>query len=614
MYRVLVTLDLALHRDELARLQSARESELLVFGAQDMAEALIMLARGVWDVFIIARSALGAEPARALATLREGAGQAACFVVIRPDELHLEASLLSAGAHELLCWPPDALAPHHLDALLLRLERHRQLQHAQSCAVRERAEHDHLRALVEFQLVAPDFGDLALYTVQLCSERGRGGAAAFLRLSPQGQLYVQHQAAQDRLLVCLPPASHTTWSSLLAEGKPVRFTQRPAPGLFPGLEALWHRLRTGHVTLVPLVGKHTGPIGVFVIAELQTPRGAEPVFSLPGLELLGRMITSTLEFRAMYGEARAAYEELRLTQDQLVHAEKFAAVGHLAAQLAHEINNPASFVVSNLSVMIEYVDTIWHCFEQIRSIADAYGPELHAKILDMTREHEVDFLREDLHSLLQRSLAGMQRIYQVAQDLRYFAYDSHSEPGWVDVEAVLEASLSLISHELKHRARLVRRFDATPQIFSDANKLSQVLLNLLVNASQALEKGDPARDEVRVSTHVEGDTLHITIEDTGCGMPPDVLAHAFDAFFTTKPRGQGTGLGLSISRQLIESLGGKISATSQPGLGSAFTVSLPIRAASFASQNAQLRDSGHYNTPPSLASLPRRVASPQRDE
>jgi signal transduction histidine kinase len=605
MYRVLVTLDLRSHRDELARLQSLREDAWLVFGAQNIAEALAMLARGAWDLFLVSHAALGAEPARALAALREGASQAACFVVLDADTLHHEARLLQWGAHDVLFWPSPQLELHHLDTLRLRLERHRQLHHAQLFAGRERMEHEHLQALVDLQLTAPDFGDLMHFAVQLLSERGRAGAAAFLELNAQGQLHVLHQAAQDRLLVCLPPAAHPTWSRLIEERVPIRFSQRAAPGLFPGLEALWHRLRSGHVTLIPLSGARFSPIGVLIVAELQLPRGVDPIFSTSGLERIGRMLASTLEFRRLYAEARGAYEQLRLTQDQLVHAEKFAAVGHLAAQLAHEINNPASFVVSNLSVMSEYVDTIWRCFEQLQVATAQQSPQVAATILEMMREHEVDFLREDLHALLQRSLVGMQRIYQVAQDLRYFAHDSNPDPGWVDVEAVLEASISLIRHELKYRARLVRSFEPIPQIFSDANKLSQILLNLLVNASQALEAGDPDRDEVRVSTRATETHVIITIADSGCGMTPDVLARAFDAFFTTKPRGQGTGLGLSISRQLLTALGGSVEATSAPREGSSFIVTLPIRAESFARQDAQLRESGHYNTPPQLVSLPR---------
>jgi signal transduction histidine kinase len=604
MYRVLVTLELESHRDELARLHTMREDEWIVFGAQDMAEALAMLGRGAWDLFLVSFAALGAEPARALAALREGAGQAACFVVLDAASMRHESRLLQWGAHDVLCWPDPTLDLHHLDTLRVRLERHRQLHNAQHYASRERLEREHLQALVDFQLTAPDFGDLLHFAVQLFRDRGRAGAAAFLKLDEQGQLHVVHQAAQDRLLVCLPPAQHPTWSNLIEHKTPVRFTQRPAPGLFPGLEALWHRLRSGHVTLIPLSGARFGPIGVLVVAELQLPRGADPIFSSSGLELIGRMLTSTLEFRVLYAEARGAYETLRLTQDQLVHAEKFAAVGHLSAQLAHEINNPASFVVSNLSVMSEYVDTIWRCFEQIQQASAARSPELSASILAMMREHEVDFLREDLHSLLQRSLVGMQRIYQVAQDLRYFAHDSNPEASWVDVPAVIEASLSLIRHEIKYRAHLVRQFDAIPQIFSDANKLSQVLLNLLVNASQALEAGDPSNDEIRVTASATETHVIITIEDTGCGMTPEVLEHAFDAFFTTKARGQGTGLGLSISRQLLTSLGGTVEASSQPEQGSCFAVTIPIRAEVFVRQDAHLRESGHYNTPPQLATLP----------
>ena len=206
--------------------------------------------------------------------------------------------------------------------------------------------------------------------------------------------------------------------------------------------------------------------------------------------------------------------------------------------------------------------------------------------------------REDLEVLLRRSLAGMQRIHQIVQELRYFAHDAGPELGWLDVDGLLEASLSLVRHEIKHRATVTCDFAGGCQVFSDANKLSQVFLNLLVNASQALEHGDPDRDVLRVGTTHYQDYVLVFVEDTGVGMTREVLARIFEPFFTTRARGQGTGLGLAISRDILRSLGGDVRVFSEPERGSRFELVLPVRAPHLARQDASLRESGSYQTPP----------------
>ncbi|MFW5967472.1 MAG: sensor histidine kinase, partial [Persicimonas sp.] len=159
------------------------------------------------------------------------------------------------------------------------------------------------------------------------------------------------------------------------------------------------------------------------------------------------------------------------------------------------------------------------------------------------------------------------------------------------------ATLNLARHEAKYRARLELDFEGVPQIFSDANRLSQVLLNLLVNAAHAIESGAMDDNEIRVQTQHSGENVLIRISDTGKGIDPEVLPRIFEPFFTTKPKGEGTGLGLSISRDIVRSLGGKISVSSQPGEGSTFTVVLPIRAPRF-EQDETIRESGSFAAPP----------------
>ena len=383
--------------------------------------------------------------------------------------------------------------------------------------------------------------------------------------SREYHLAVAEQFAADRLLVSLYPGHHPSWQRLLEEQDPVVLFARPEVGMYPGLEPLWHRLSRGVIMLAPVSGR-TAALGVLVVAELDLLDGHDPPLSVETLQAVAVLLGSALENARLFDEATQAYESLRAAQDQLISSEKFAAVGHLSAQVAHEINNPSSFVISNLSVMLDYVATIAEFFEEMKRRATAGQRQ---RLATLMREHEIDFLQEDLHKLLNRSLAGMQRIHQIIQDLRYLAHDSGPELSWVDVEGLLDASLNLVTHDIKYRAHIERKYAGVPNIFSDANRLSQVFLNLLVNASQALANGGVDEDVLTVGTIPYGDGVLIFIEDTGEGIRAEDLHRIFEPFFTTKRRGEGTGLGLSLSRDILHALGGDIRAFSEAGEGGA---------------------------------------------
>lgn len=413
--------------------------------------------------------------------------------------------------------------------------------------------------------------------------------------STMGMLNVVEQASSDRLLVCLGPQMHHSWSQVLEHKSPVLFRRRPTVGMFPGLEPLWHRLGGGMVFFVPVWGRNQ-VFGLFVVSELEPNAHDSLMLGAEALYALSSLIGSSLENARHYTQTLQAYETLQEAQDQLVHAEKFAAVGHLAAQIAHEINNPASFIISNMSVMQEYAEsfgTFVHAIES--SLPEAY----HAKLDDLRVRYDLDFMQKDLDVLLERSLSGMQRIHQIVKDLRYFAHDSGPEPDWVDVRALLEATMNLVRHEIKYRADLQTSYDEVPQVFTDANKLSQVFLNLLVNASQALEHGDPEQDVIRVGLMRFEHAVLVFVEDSGVGIDGDDLPRIFEPFFTTKKRGEGSGLGLSISRDILRSLGGDIRVYSESGKGTRFEVMIPKRYDE-PGASALLRQSGGFPQPPVL--------------
>ena len=267
-------------------------------------------------------------------------------------------------------------------------------------------------------------------------------------------------------------------------------------------------------------------------------------------------------------------DRLKRQQEQILHAEKFAAVGLLAAEIAHEINNPATFVITNLTVMMDYVDTIAQFHADLRtSLRGGVVDEEHFEQLE--EAHEIGFLSEDLQTLLARSLAGLNRIHQIVQDLRYFSQDRSTDARPIDVAALVHAAMNLVRHEARFHAEVKVDVEGLPRVRSDANRISQVILNVLVNAVQSIPAGHPGENLVTVEGEVDEEFVDIVVADTGTGIPPDHLDRIFEPFFTTKERGKGTGLGLSISRDIMRGLGGDILAESEPGVGSRFTIRVP---------------------------------------
>ncbi len=381
----------------------------------------------------------------------------------------------------------------------------------------------------------------------------------------------------------------------LIMGNEIKLNLLSAGSTYPALNRLWDDIATGQVTLIPVwsSGQALGLLTIYSATQDQCSRlfqGDDP------LRAMARVFGSTLQNAQLYEEVDAAYQTLQQTQSQLVHSEKFAAMGVLSAEIAHEFNNPASFVISNLSVMREYVEMISGFVEGLATLENS-DDSLQAEIRELEERFEIAFLREDLDNLIVRSLRGMQRIHQIVQDLRYFSHDIAQEPGWVDLEQLVSAVLHLVNHDARFRARLDLDFCGLPPVFSDANKLSQVLLNLFVNAAHSIAPGNPEDNFIHVSTRREGDDVVLSIRDTGCGIAEDVLPRIFEPFFTTKERGSATGLGLPIVQDILRGLGGELRVSSERGVGSVFEFRLPIRAAKFAVKK-ELRESGSYKSPP----------------
>jgi two-component system NtrC family sensor kinase len=266
-------------------------------------------------------------------------------------------------------------------------------------------------------------------------------------------------------------------------------------------------------------------------------------------------------------------------QAHLIQAEKLALLGQLAAGVAHEINNPVSYVTSNLSSLGRYVTELSPLLRVQRELLEALGPggkvpptELLTRAREFWARQEMDFLLQDMTDIVQESLEGSRRIKEIAQSLRTFARAESEAPQRVNLNMELESTLRMVWNELKYKCEVKRDFGELPLVACYPIQISQVFTNLLVNAAQAIEK----MGEIHIHTRHEGSYVVVRISDTGQGMAPETLAKLSTPFFTTKPRGQGTGLGLYISYGIIARHKGRIDVQSELGKGTTFTLQLPL--------------------------------------
>ncbi len=284
-------------------------------------------------------------------------------------------------------------------------------------------------------------------------------------------------------------------------------------------------------------------------------------------------------------------------QAMLVQSDRMASMGSLAAGVAHEINNPLTFLMYNLDSLKLELPTVTRALSRTSEHLKASTQLDAARLIRDFPVMRDRVLLDDLVEQVEEAREGARRVHAIVRDIKTFSRADEEETRPVELDRVIHSAVSMARHEIKYRARVVVQLGGPPTVMGNDGRMCQVFLNLLVNAAQAIEDGSVGDNEISVRTWSQDRRALAEVRDTGCGIPSEHLARLFDPFFTTKAPGEGTGLGLSICHNIIADMGGIIEVDSAPGQGTCFTLSFPAHdAAPFAARPGSDSDSLHAET------------------
>jgi len=325
--------------------------------------------------------------------------------------------------------------------------------------------------------------------------------------------------------------------------------------------------------------------GVIVIAEMD-PRRHWSETELELIKSVAGQVAVAVEQEALIEELSRKNEdlqrknlnldaknsELRTMQSQLIHQEKMASLGRLVAGIAHELNNPINFVHGNLPYLSEYVNDMKRLIDSMEALPESE----RAAFDDLKEKVKYQFLVTDLDNIIADLNEGSDRIRHIVRNLKSFSRLDEAELKEASINEGIESTLKILSQYFgRDKIPVERELGDLPAVLCYPGQLNQVWMNLLSNAGQAVEEMPEGR--VGIKTECKDDRVTVTIRDNGPGIKPEIQSKIFDPFFTTKPVGQGTGLGLSICHSIVERHGGRISVSSQPGEGTKFSVTIPLK-------------------------------------
>jgi two-component system, NtrC family, sensor kinase len=279
----------------------------------------------------------------------------------------------------------------------------------------------------------------------------------------------------------------------------------------------------------------------------------------------------------LLSEQKQLNSKLEDAQNQLLQSDKMASIGQLAAGVAHEINNPVGYISSNIVTLGNYTNDILHLLDVYEENADPLlesTPDTLEKINQCKNDIDINFLKEDLKSLISESMEGISRVTKIVQDLKDFSHVDESEMHWSDIHHGIDSTLNIVSNEIKYKAEVIKKYGNLPEVECIASQINQVFMNMLVNAAHSIEE----KGTITVETGINNsDWVWIKISDTGKGIDAENIKRIFDPFYTSKPVGEGTGLGLSLSYSIIEKHNGRIEVGSEVGKGTTFSIWLPVK-------------------------------------
>jgi signal transduction histidine kinase len=322
-----------------------------------------------------------------------------------------------------------------------------------------------------------------------------------------------------------------------------------------------------------LSGKHYSGQDRSLLLTLAN-QGAIAVQNALALEALSEL-NRTLEqkVRDRTRELQATMDELRRAQSQLVHGEKMASIGRFVAGIAHELNNPVGFVLGNMHFLQNYTQALSRMLDAYRAHGDRLDPEALRQLEELRAQLDLDYILSDIPSLFDGCVEGIERSMSLVRDLRTFSRIDQSDLLEIDLHESIDSTLNLLRSRLG-LVRVERDYGQLPPVECLGGQLNHVLMNLLANALDAMEEQGALVIRTRA---IDGGRVRLEVEDSGCGIAPDVLEHIFEPFFTTKEVGKGTGLGLAISYGIVERHRGSIAVRSEPGRGACFSVELPVK-------------------------------------
>lgn len=287
-----------------------------------------------------------------------------------------------------------------------------------------------------------------------------------------------------------------------------------------------------------------------------------------------RVKRRTDEINKKIVELQSSNQKLAETQAKLVQSEKLASIGQLAAGIAHEINNPIGFVRSNLNTLSDYVQTYQKLNKLYKKRESHEGDEnnLSVEIQNLEKKEDIEYINEDVTELISDAIEGTTRIRDIVQGLQDFSNTNEDGRSSCDINECITSVLKSVINELENKASIETNLSAVPLVSVNQDEINQVLVNILINAGHAIDNSG----KITICTIARDGHIEISISDNGSGIREEDIGKLFDPFFTTKPVGQGTGLGLSISFGIINDHNGEISVESELGVGTTFTIRLPL--------------------------------------